>query len=212
MPDKAPPVPRQSDLDHQGWLTTAGEGGYQGQRLLDLGCGSGWLCARAVSGGAGLAVGVDMEPPPYRNERWHWHNLNLDTPGWHEDLASYGRFTRILAFDILEHLRSPWDFLASCHQLLDESGSLILTTPNCNSWERWARPQHWSGATDRQHKTLFTPYSLTFLLERSGFRPQIVRAPVRRLTLPGPWQRHWGGQIFSLSGKEPRQDHANEQA
>ena len=72
-----------------------------------------------------------LSPEPEIPEKsWHWHNLDLDSPLWHEDLDTYGRFTRILAFDILEHLRSPWDFLDSADEygaLFERAGFTVLS-------------------------------------------------------------------------------------
>ena len=194
--------PWQSDLNHLTWLSDVGIEGFKGDRLLDLGCGSGYLCELAMAEGAHSAVGVDLVKPNGFDEeqaKWKFANLDLNSNRWHEDLPQ--KFSLILAFDILEHLDSPYDFLKSCQELLDADGQLMLTTPNVSSWERYAKPGGWSGVRDPQHKYLFNKYSLGFLLRKVGLTPGIVKAPIRKLSFLGPLMPSLGGQLVCLSKK-----------
>jgi hypothetical protein len=85
--------------------------------------------------------------------------------------------------------------------LLRPGGQLVVTTPNTNSWERLLRPTAWSGAQDPQHRILFNRYSLAFLLRRVGFKPLVVRAPLRKLAFLGPLAPEVGAQIFAVATK-----------
>lgn len=192
---------RPSDLDHWRWLVTAKASDFAGKSILDLGCGSGWICDKAMQEGARRAVGIDIvEPENWRagESRWEYASTDLDHPAWHEDLA--GPFDAIYAFDILEHLQSPYAFLCSCRRLLAPQGHLVLTTPNTLSWERRLRPRTWSGASDPQHKTLFHQYSLEFLLQRCGLSVQSLQAPLRKLSFLGPLIPDIGGQMLCVAG------------
>ncbi len=189
---------RGSDIDHLRWLARFGLGAWKDQRVLDLGCGSGELCRLAAEGGARAVVGVDLEPPSAAPIHWRFMTVDLEGDTWPADLAPQfpdARVDRILAFDILEHLTAPARFLAACAGLLAPGGSLVLTTPNTASWERLARGARWSGATDPQHKVLFSPYSLRFLLERSGFHTVALTARMRALEALGPLSPPIGAQI-----------------
>lgn len=209
---QAPPAAtgaRAPDHDHWTWLAkdAAFPTGWQGKAIVDLGCGSGYLCQQWVSGGARHVVGVDLLSPDVRPEGWHFQTLNLDASNWPAQLArspSTGgaqpqQFDLVCAFDLLEHLDSPVQFLSQCRSLLSPGGQLVLSTPNTTSWERILRPERWSGATDPQHKILFNRYSLDFLLRRVGFQPKVLRAPVRRLEAMGIPCPQVGAQIFCVA-------------
>lgn len=190
----------QSDLDHLQWIKEAKVESLKGMRILDLGCGSGYVCHKAISDGAATAVGIDVvrpEIPSGGTNGWQFMSTDLNARNWHESFNE--QFDLVLAFDIIEHLDSPFLFLSSCRKLLVDSGRLVLTTPNALSWERFAKPLSWSGATDPQHKVLFTKYSLDFLLNRVGFRSNYMSAPMRSLSFLGALQPQVGGQILCVA-------------
>jgi 2-polyprenyl-3-methyl-5-hydroxy-6-metoxy-1,4-benzoquinol methylase len=195
------PGQRAPDIDHLQWLQRDAGVDFRGRRFLDLGCGSGYLCAEAARAGAVKSVGVDLLPPGVATQGWEYQRVDLDGGDWHRQLDPNGEgFDVVSAFDILEHVTSPAHFVAACKELLRPNGRLIVTTPNTSSWERWLRPQHWSGATDPQHKILFCRYSLMFLLERSGFAVMSLRAPVRKLDrLIGRLAPQIGAQIICVA-------------
>ena len=193
---------RPPDLDHLQWLTRACGASFDGKSFLDLGCGSGWLCASLAERGATHVVGIDVkEPDVAHGANWRFQRVDLEGSRWPADVLKpeSGRFDFILAFDVLEHLTSPARFLGACHELLRDTGHLVLATPNTNSWERHLKGARWSGATDPQHLTLFNRYSLQFLLERTGFRPTTLTAPVRKLGPLATIAPQIGAQIFCVA-------------
>jgi 2-polyprenyl-3-methyl-5-hydroxy-6-metoxy-1,4-benzoquinol methylase len=193
------PAPRVSDAVHLEWLRNLGVTSFAGTRLLDLGCGSGFLARLAKTQGAQVSVGVDIEKPKdgvFEANSWRFVQANLDGENWLKELPS-GQFDMILAFDIIEHLRSPVAFLEQCGKLLSPKGSLYLTTPNVQSLERRLKPETWSGAFDPQHRILFSRYSLNFLLGKTGLRTVQMLAPMRSLRrLPRWLQPPIGGQLL----------------
>jgi len=197
---------RESDTDHIKWLTRFSQDFWSEKKIIDLGCGSGYLCKFALKEGASLACGIDMvEPAGYSDaEGWSFAQENLDAPDWS---GSFGKkysteFDIVLGLDIIEHLNSPYLFLRNCSQLLKDDGLLVLTTPNINSWERLLKPDNWSGSIDPQHKTLFNLYSLKFLSERADFVTEHLEAPVRSLGALNRVTPPIGGQIFSVFRKK----------
>lgn len=189
---------RPPDIDHLAWLKRYHPVAWKGRRVLDLGCGSGYLCAHARTSGAVEAVGVDLKDPDVSPaaKGWRFERFDLDGEGWGKRVAAGGRFDYVFAFDILEHVASPVRFLVELKDALGAQGKLVLTTPNTSSWERVMRGDQWSGATDASHRVLFTPYSLRFLLERSGFKPLKLVSPMRKLEFLGPLTPQVGAQIF----------------
>jgi len=191
--------PRHSDQVHLQWLRDFGVGSFKGMRVLDLGCGSGFISDLARIEGAQLSVGVDIEIPAegaVAPNTWTFIQANLDLDNWLNEIPAKN-FDLILAFDILEHLRSPVVFLEQCRSLLSEKGTLFLTTPNTQSLEKMLRPATWSGATDPQHRILFTRYSLGFLLSKTGLKPIHIDAPMKSLKWLPRWiQPQIGGQLL----------------
>jgi 2-polyprenyl-3-methyl-5-hydroxy-6-metoxy-1,4-benzoquinol methylase len=195
--------PRPSDLDHLNWLNTKVTRSWQSYRVVDLGCGSGYLCEWLKSQGGSDVVGIDLETPPTfsRDSQWKFGQVDLDNL-WDIDVRNMldgHRADYILAFDIIEHLNSPWNFLIRCRNLLKPGGTLVLTTPNINSWERFLNPTNWSGAKDSQHKILFAKYSLSFVLTKAGFTVETLEAPLRSAKRLSSFVPNIGGQIFSVS-------------
>lgn len=191
-----------SDIDHLRWLDATASVEWTGRSVLDIGCGSGFLCAELMRRGARAAVGIDMREPSVKADSWVFRKMDLEDRQWPRQFLAESPFDIITAFDLIEHLSSPWLLLSQMHALLAPTGQLILTTPNANSWERLLRPTTWSGAHDKQHKTLFTRYSLAFILDRSGFVPTKLIAPVRKLARLGALVPGVGAQIFVVCQKK----------
>ncbi len=205
-----------SDLVHLDWLRSLGVEDVQGLNILDLGCGSGYLCNKFKSDGARNIVGVDIERPVdfvFDDEKLQFLQLDLNAPDWAGHLTSksdFQKFDLILAFDIVEHLNAPSDFLKNINSLLADSGQLVLTTPNTNSWECLCFPKNWSGAKDPDHLTLFNTYSLSFILERTGFEIRKIQARINKLGPFAPLIPNWGGQLLSLSRKDSQAGNAGQ--
>lgn len=202
--------PRASDLDHLKWLKAEGLGDFAGKRCLDLGCGSGFLSEVQAVAGSSLAVGIDVVAVNYPANGMAGKNVpyflqaDLNNASWLPAGFSDGQmqgFDLITAFDIIEHLDSPWVFLRACHSLLSSKGALLITTPNASGWERRLRPSQWSGGADPQHKILFTPFTLRFVLQRAGFRIDDLTAPMRKFGHLGRKLGPIGGQIVVAASR-----------
>ena len=196
-----------SDLVHLGWLGILGITDVKELKILDLGCGSGYLCQKFMNEGARNVVGIDIDRPVdigFDGKDMHFLPLDLNASDWADKLDSKldsGKFDLVLAFDIVEHLNVPVGFLKNINKLLKNDGRLVLTTPNTNSWECLLFPKTWSGAKDPDHLTLFNTYSLRFILERTGFEVGEIQARINKLGPLASLLPNWGGQLLSLSQK-----------
>lgn len=74
----------------------------------------------------------------------------------------------IVSFEVIEHLFWPADFLDWCRNNLRPGGYLYLTCPNIAGFETQLLGAA-SGTVDHEHINLFTPESLSLLVERQGF-------------------------------------------
>lgn len=146
-----------------------------GERVLDVGCSSGYLARPLVARGC-TVVGVEQDPDAAEAAREVCEEVLV---GDVENVAlpfAAGSFDVVLCGDLIEHLRDPATFLAAVRPLLAPGGRLVLTTPNVANWAmrlgllagRWRYQER--GILDRTHLHLFTRATLAETLERTGYR------------------------------------------
>jgi 2-polyprenyl-3-methyl-5-hydroxy-6-metoxy-1,4-benzoquinol methylase len=150
-------------------------------RLLDMGCGPGFVAQRCEQMGAAV-TGLDMQEPLPKMMS-HFHKVQLGQDPMPLDPFD---FDMVLMLDIVEHLQDPESFLVG---LRNQSTSLragekaplmVLSTPNVgfiavrlnlllgrfNYAER--------GILDITHKRLFTKSSLLRMLRDCGYEVERV--------------------------------------
>lgn len=144
-------------------------------RVLDLGCGPGFLAHRCAQEGAEVTA-VDVEPPlPGLVQNFRRLNLELDPPP--EDAMGYDV---ILLLDVIEHLAEPERFLLDLRNHSEPRDpskvpAVILSTPNVAFWAirlnlllgRFNYAER--GILDITHKRLFTRRSLMRALRECGY-------------------------------------------
>lgn len=93
-----------------------------------------------------------------------------------EQVPSHVRCDVIASFETIEHLYSPTDFVKQCARLLRPSGLLVLTTPNVNGFDI-ATLGTISNTINHEHLNYFHLASLSWLIEREGFKVLEVETP-----------------------------------
>lgn len=149
----------------------------QGQRVLDVGCGPGYLAAILAARGFRV-VALDRSLPAEGESLngVQWVEADLDQGG----LPLSGSFPFILCADVLEHLRDPLPLLLGLRNLLHPDGCLVASLPNsgniyfrCNIlWGRF--PAHDHGLFDRTHLHFYAWDGWVDILARAGFRVEKV--------------------------------------
>jgi SAM-dependent methyltransferase len=111
-----------------------------GDRLLDLGCGTGELARALVA--AGLKVtGCDISPQMLRHAAREpggcadWVQL---PPGWRTLPFTSGAFDAVVASSVLEYLAEPAAVLAECARVVRPGGIVLYTVPDLRHPIRWA--------------------------------------------------------------------------
>lgn len=143
-------------------------------RMLDVGCGRGWLTNLAST--YGTCEGIEPVAGVVEWGRKLFPNLRLEA-GTAESILrrpDFEPYDVVLTSEVIEHVPHGQKemFLAQLAQLLKPEGYLILTTPRGEMWERWkaiAPPnqpvEDW--VTEDQLRTLLTGEGFTELgLER----------------------------------------------
>ena len=103
-----------------------------GLRVLDIGCGNGWLGSLYSKGNEvwGLDISeTNVRRAISRGIKAIKHDLNINNPLPFEARA----FDVIVCSEILEHLFFPEDMLKDCYRVLKDEGMLICTVPNLYS-------------------------------------------------------------------------------
>ena len=142
-----------------------------GGRVLDIGCGSGWLTAFLGSLGW-EAVGIDVDPESIKAARSRGLDVRLGTLEAQGFPADY--FDAVLMNHVIEHIHDPLEHLGECHRVLKKGGVLSLATPNVASLGHERFHQYWRGLEPPRHLYIFSPKSLQYLVFSVGFSIQTL--------------------------------------
>jgi SAM-dependent methyltransferase len=111
-----------------------------GDRVLDLGCGTGEL-TRALAQGGVRATGADISSEMLRRATQepgsHADWVQLE-PGWHALPFGSGSFDAVVAASVLEYVTAPAAVLAECARVARPGGVVLYTVPDLRHPVRWA--------------------------------------------------------------------------
>lgn len=96
-------------------------------KILELGCGTGWLCNELSRFGA--VTGLDISPLAIDGARTKFPALRFvcaDAGAWSPD----DRYDIVVSHEVIEHLRDPERHVALAREALVSDGVFIITTPN----------------------------------------------------------------------------------
>jgi glycosyltransferase involved in cell wall biosynthesis len=178
--------------------TAAIDAARPGNRLLDIGCGQGYVARELAAKGCHV-TGMDQYIPDSTVD-----NAGIDFIRWNLDRDEFpvnvSGFDQIMMLDIIEHLREPEKFMdelrfaAACKR-----PEIVITTANIGFFVtrgmlffgqfNYGR----KGILDATHTRLFTFRSLKSLLEQSGYNVLEVRG------IPAPFPKAIGNNFLSRS-------------
>jgi 2-polyprenyl-3-methyl-5-hydroxy-6-metoxy-1,4-benzoquinol methylase len=136
-------------------------------RLLEIGSGSGFFLEEAKSRGWDVS-GCELSEPAYEFSRSRGINvLNLTL---HEAGFANDEFDVVTAFDVLEHIYDPKNFIREVKRILKPNGILFLYVPNLDSasFHLMGEGAHFIWPT--HHLTYFTPETLSSFLKTLEFQ------------------------------------------
>jgi len=136
-------------------------------RLLDIGCASGAFLGVMAAGGWNVE---GVEP-----SREHFADASKMLAGrarLQECTLQEARFSQsfdlVTAWDVLEHVPNPIEFLGLCAALVRPGGHLLLNVPDLDSVQSRLLGSRWPLLL-AEHLNYFNRASLRFCAERAGF-------------------------------------------
>jgi len=152
-----------------------------GAELLDVGAGNGYFVAVARRDFGLRAEGWE---PSATEAEFARKFLGVELQGLPLESCA-GRFDAVTAFNVLEHVKDPHEFLATVLRCLRPGGIVALTTPNPGCIHRRLKGlDRWSMVCPPHHLNLFTRKALESLLESHGAIPlryETLSTYIRRL-------------------------------
>jgi glycosyltransferase involved in cell wall biosynthesis len=134
-------------------------------RILDVGCGPGWL-AQALTAAGHTVVGVDVEAADGVHERMSQFVTADLTAGIPDDVG--GDFDLVLGADVIEHLADPARLLADMAARVHPQGSIIASVPNISHW--YPRGRIALGRFDYDQRGVLDATHLRFFTRRRFLR------------------------------------------
>lgn len=171
--------------------------GIAAGRVLDIGSGYGYFRVALEEAGyehEGLEISEHGRAVAHELYGQHTHAGVLDDR-WQ---SWPSRFDAVTAFDLIEHLSDPVDFLAKVRHVLRPGGCIGLKTPNIDAPEADVLGPHYH-SLKREHLVLFSPESLTAAATAAGLElvetttiSHLLRGFVGRETC-AEWERQGRG-------------------
>ena len=91
-------------------------------------------------------------------------------------------FDLIIAFDVIEHMEQPWNFLQSIKEKMTANASIVLSIPNVRCYSNLKEllyKKDWKykdwGILDITHLRFFTEKSIIRLLNENGFEIEKIQ-------------------------------------
>ncbi len=134
-------------------------------RILDVGCGPGFLLSAVGEGWERHGVEVSALAAEHARAYGQIHNGLLADAAYPD-----GYFDVVVLHHVIEHVADPSALLRGIRRVLAEDGLLILATPNFDSGCARRFAEKYRLLHDRTHITLFSDDSMRRFLRDHGFR------------------------------------------
>jgi 2-polyprenyl-3-methyl-5-hydroxy-6-metoxy-1,4-benzoquinol methylase len=145
--------------------------------LLEVGAGFGTFAALASTSGVFERV-IAVEPVPGLAAACRDRSVEVIEATIEDAAQQLSPADVVVAFEVVEHLFDPGQFIRDCARLVRPGGLVVLSTPNAEGFDMAALGAA-SLAVGPHHVNLFTLRSLQGLLEMSGFEVVAATTPGR---------------------------------
>jgi glycosyltransferase involved in cell wall biosynthesis/tRNA G46 methylase TrmB len=108
------------------------------------------------------------------------------------------QFDLCVISDVMEHVRSPLDFLQEIYRLLKPDGVLLIATRSSDSWSARLMRQNWMEFKP-EHLTYFNRQNLQTTLLTAGFRDIIVQPGWKLINFDHIRLRFWHFPVYLMT-------------
>ena len=137
-----------------------------GKRLLDIGCGGGFMLALLHSLGWN-AEGVEVDPKAVSQARAQGLRVREGTLA--DQQYADESIHAITMHHVIEHIHEPKRLLKECYRILEPGGQIVIITPNLASRLHRRFRRNWYALDPPRHLMLFSPPSLGAIVKETGF-------------------------------------------
>ena len=131
------------------------------QKVLDLGCGTGYYLREMGHGSVGLDASQN-------NIDFVDGSLDVRLADLNRNFDQGESFDVVFASHVIEHLLSPVEFLLKCNSILNQDQTFIVGVPTEYAIDRAFYEYGFN--EDVRHFYAFSYPNIKYLVERSGFR------------------------------------------
>ena len=148
-------------------ISEVGRNKLRTSRILEIGCGTGYLLYRLKQLGADV---LGVEPGPQGQDGSKKFGIDI-VHGYFPSENISGKFDLIIQYAVLEHLDNPENYLDSLRTHLMPQGKILVAVPSCDEQIEFGDismffHEHWS---------YFTQSTLKSTIEDAGYRVQSSR-------------------------------------
>lgn len=143
-----------------------------GNRILDIGCGTGVFLDIAMKKGWDV-FGIEISPTALEfaaakigSERVSKDFFSID--------ESPNSFDVVCMWAVIEHVTNPYAYFEKVYRLLKPNGIFALATVNTNSWNRKMFNKRWRYFTPPEHLVYFNTQNIRLFLRQNNFKPLSV--------------------------------------
>lgn len=139
-----------------------------GKRILDIGCSTGWFLKAAKERGYAVS-GVEFSSYAANKANELLGDNNVIAGTLSDANFQPESFDIVHSNQVIEHVPDPVSFVQTQKKLLKKFGILVIGTPNMDSLSWKKLGGNWTSLQKPDHIVMFSPSSLTYLLERESF-------------------------------------------
>lgn len=139
----------------------------QGKDILELGSGMGDFISACTKLNPKSVAAVEISAYACKHIKKNNPEINIINSNI-EDYSDNKKYNTIFLFHVIEHVKDPAKLIKNCKKMLSKDGTIIIETPNYNSWDRFIFGNKWFNYQVPYHTYLFSPLSLTNLSKRLG--------------------------------------------
>tara|TARA_B100000795_G_C22771446_1_gene428067 strand:+ start:467 stop:1243 length:777 start_codon:yes stop_codon:yes gene_type:complete len=150
-----------------------------GKRVMDLGCGGGFVVGNMKTVGARDAVGIDINPSSISYASAKYPKCEFHC-GKFDDFSDgkLGKFDFIYSSEVIEHVADIESYMQFLVEITEVGATIFITTPDIGSKQVPKDVTAWDVFSPPLHIQFFTQATLSKLFKRFGFEP-VKRMPDR---------------------------------